>query len=109
MGRWAREGFRGAAPDYDGSVSGTGRHAEGTATASKGKGSVHAAAISSFFTIARTGLVPDVGHRPGNVRDFNGAVPSSTTVWAKCARAFPAQVSRPASTAPSSTEPSSNN
>ena len=73
MERLVREGLPRVTLDYDGSVSGTGRHAEGTAVGfnrkRKGAGSCH----PLFRTIARTDQVPDVHHRPGNVHDSNGA------------------------------------
>ena len=73
MERLVREGFSRVTLDYDGSVSGTGRHAEGTAVGfnrkKKGARSHH----PLFCTIARTDRVLDVLHRPGNVHDSNGA------------------------------------
>jgi Transposase DDE domain group 1 len=59
--------------DCDGSVIGTGRCAEGTAVgfnrAKKGQRSYY----PLFCTVAQTGQVFDVLHRPGNVHDSNGA------------------------------------
>jgi hypothetical protein len=59
--------------DFDGSVIGTGRWAEGTAVGfnrhKKGQRSYY----PLFSTIAQTGQVFDVLHRPGNVHDSNGA------------------------------------
>jgi len=59
--------------DFDGSVLSTGRKAEGTAvgynTKKKGKRSYY----PLFCTVAQTGQVFDVHHRPGNVHDSNGA------------------------------------
>jgi hypothetical protein len=59
--------------DFDGSVIGTGRWAEGTAVgfncAKKGQRSYY----PLFCTVAQTGQVFDVLHRPGNVHDSNGA------------------------------------
>ena len=59
--------------DFDGSVLSTGRFAEGTAVGfnkqKKGKRSYH----RLFCTVAKTGQVLDVYHRPGNVHDSNGA------------------------------------
>lgn len=59
--------------DFDGSVLSTGRIAEGTAVGfnkqNKGKRSYY----PLFCTIAQTGQVLDLHHRPGNVHDSNGA------------------------------------
>lgn len=59
--------------DFDGSVLSTGRHAEGTAVGfnkhKKGRRSYY----PLFCTVAQTGQVLDVHHRPGNVHDSNGA------------------------------------
>ncbi len=59
--------------DFDGSVLGTSRWAEGTAVGfnrlKKGQRSYY----PLFCTVAQTGQVFDVHHRPGNVHDSNGA------------------------------------
>jgi Transposase DDE domain group 1 len=59
--------------DFDGSVIGTGRRAEGTAVgfnrSKKGQRSYY----PLFCTVAQTGQVFDVLHRSGNVHDSNGA------------------------------------
>jgi hypothetical protein len=59
--------------DFDGSVLSTGRFAEGTAVGfnkhKKGRRSYY----PLFCTIAQSGQVLDVHHRPGNVHDCNGA------------------------------------
>ncbi len=59
--------------DFDGSVISTSRHVEGTAVGynkvKKGQRSYY----PLFCTIAQTGQVFDVLHRPGNVHDSNGA------------------------------------
>ena len=73
MERLVREGFSRVTPDCDGSVSGTGRHAEGTATGFNRKRKGARSCHPLFRTIARTDQVPDVHHRPGNVHDSNGA------------------------------------
>ena len=67
----AREGFSRVTLDCDGSV--TGRHAEGTATGFNRKRKGARSCHPLFRTIVRTDQVPDVRHRPGNVRDSNGA------------------------------------
>ena len=59
--------------DFDGSVIGTGRFAEGTAVGfnphKKGQRSYY----PLFCTVAQTGQVLAMLHRPGNVHDSNGA------------------------------------
>ena len=59
--------------DFDGSVIHTGRHAEGSAVgyckAKKGARSYY----PLFCTVAQTGQVVDLLHRPGNVHDSRGA------------------------------------
>lgn len=59
--------------DFDGSVLGTGRYAEGTAVGfnklNKGQRSYY----PLFCTVAQTGQVLNILHRSGNVHDSNGA------------------------------------
>jgi hypothetical protein len=66
-------GLRRVTLDFDGSVIRTGRWAEGTAVgynrAKKGQRSYY----PLFCTVAQTGQVFDVHHRPGNAHDSNGA------------------------------------
>lgn len=66
-------GLRRVTLDFDGSVIPTGRWAEGTAVgynrAKKGQRSYY----PLFCTVAQTGQVFDLHHRPGNVHDSNGA------------------------------------
>jgi hypothetical protein len=58
--------------DFDGSVLSTGRFAEGTAVGyNKNKGM--RSYYPLFCTVAQTGQVLDLYHRPGNVHDSNGA------------------------------------
>lgn len=59
--------------DFDGSVLGTGRSAEGTAVGFNRKKKGQRSYYPLFCTIAQTGQVFDVFHRPGNVHDSNGA------------------------------------
>ena len=72
-GRLSREGFTTLTFDFDGSVHSTkSRATEGTAVGynkSKGERSYY----PLFATVAQTGQVVDVLHRPGNVHDSNGA------------------------------------
>jgi hypothetical protein len=59
--------------DFDGSVLSTGRFAEGTALGFNRKKKGQRSYYLLFCTIAQTGQVLDVWHRPGNVHDSNGA------------------------------------
>jgi hypothetical protein len=73
--------------DFDGSVVSTGRRAEGSAVGfnkvKKGQRSYY----PLYATLAQSGQVLDVLHRPGNVHDSNGAPAGSA--WGRCARAYP--------------------
>ena len=59
--------------DFDGSVIGTGRYAEGAAVGFNRKKKGQRSYYPLFCTLAQTGQVLDVWHRPGNVHDSNGA------------------------------------
>lgn len=59
--------------DFDGSVIATGRCAEGTAVGFNRKKKGQRSYYPLFCTVAQTGQVFDVWHRPGNVHDSNGA------------------------------------
>ncbi len=59
--------------DFDGSVLGTCRHAEGTAVGYNRRKKGQRSYYPLFCTVAQTGQVFDVHHRPGNVHDSNGA------------------------------------
>ena len=59
--------------DFDGSVLSTGRFAEGTAVGFNKKKKGMRSYYPLFCTIAQTGQVLDMYHRPGNVHDSNGA------------------------------------
>lgn len=59
--------------DFDGSVLSTGRFAEGTAVGFNHKKKGQRSYYPLFCTIAQSGQVLDVHHRPGNVHDANGA------------------------------------
>jgi Transposase DDE domain group 1 len=59
--------------DFDGSVLGTTRMAEGTAVGYNKRKKGQRSYYPLFCTVAQTGQVLDVWHRPGNVHDSNGA------------------------------------
>jgi hypothetical protein len=59
--------------DFDGSVIATGRFAEGTAVGFNRKKKGQRSYYPLFCTVAQTGQVLDMWHRPGNVHDSNGA------------------------------------
>ena len=59
--------------DSDGSVISTGRFAEGTADGFNRKKKGQRSYYPLFCTLAQTGQILDVWHRPGNVHDSNGA------------------------------------
>lgn len=59
--------------DFDGSVIGTTRFAEGTAVGFNRKKKGQRSYYPLFCTVAQSGQVLDVWHRPGNVHDANGA------------------------------------
>ena len=58
--------------DFDGSVIGAGRSAEGTAVGFNKKKKGQRSYYPLFCTVAQTGQVFDVLHRSGNVHDSNG-------------------------------------
>lgn len=59
--------------DFDGSVIGTGRYAEGTAVGFNRKKKGQRSYYPLFCTVAQTGQVLAIVHRSGNVHDANGA------------------------------------
>jgi hypothetical protein len=59
--------------DFDGSVLSTTRRAEGTAAGFNRKKKGARSYYPLFCTVAQTGQVMDLLHRPGNVHDSNGA------------------------------------
>lgn len=60
--------------DLDGSVLSTSRYAEGTAVGYNNKKKGQRSYYPLYCTVAQTGQVLDVWHRPGNVHDSNGAL-----------------------------------
>jgi hypothetical protein len=71
--RLAALGIRRLTLDFDGSVLSTGRWAEGTAVGFNKKKKGQRSYYPLFCTLAQTGQVFDVLHRPGNVHDSRGA------------------------------------
>ncbi|WP_075186650.1 IS1380 family transposase [Teredinibacter haidensis] len=59
--------------DFDGSVIGTGRFAEGTAVGFNKKKKGQCSYYPLFCTVAQTGQVLNILHRSGNIHDSNGA------------------------------------
>lgn len=87
--RLTLEGFTTLTFDFDGSVNSTkSRTTEGTAVGynkSKGQRSYY----PLFATVAQTGQVVDVLHRPGNVHDSNGAAELISDVLATARKRAP--------------------
>lgn len=71
--RLARLGLNRITVDFDGSVLSTGRFAEGSAVGFNRKKKGQRSYYPLFCTLAQTGQILDVWHRPGNVHDSNGA------------------------------------
>ena len=71
--RLARLGLKRITVDFDGSVLSTGRFAEGAAVGFNRKKKGQRSYYPLFCTLAQTGQILDVWHRPGNVHDSNGA------------------------------------
>ena len=68
-----RERFRRLTLDFDGSVTSTRGHAEGTAVGYNTKKKGARSYYNLYCTVAQTGQFFDVLHRSGNVHDSNGA------------------------------------
>lgn len=68
-----RLGLRTVTLDFDGSVIGTARFAEGTAVGFNRKKKGQRSYYPLFCTVAQTGQIFNLLHRPGNVHDSNGA------------------------------------
>lgn len=75
LDRLMAEGLARVTLDFDGSVLSTGRHAEGTAIGFNKKKKGARSYYPLFCTVAQTGQIFDLHHRPGNVHDSNGARP----------------------------------
>ena len=78
--------------DFDGSVQSTRRHAQGTAVGFNKKKKGARSYYPLFCTIAQTGQVFDVLHRPGNVHDSNGALAFIQACLAEIRRVLPGVV-----------------
>jgi hypothetical protein len=73
LNRLSEQKLRRLTLDFDGSVLSTGRYAEGTAVGFNKKKKGQRSYYPLNCTVAQTGQVFDVWHRPGNVHDSNGA------------------------------------
>jgi Transposase DDE domain group 1 len=73
LDRLASLNLRRVTLDFDGSVIGTGRRAEGTAVGFNRNKKGQRSYYPLFCTVAQTGQVFDLLHRPGNVHDSKGA------------------------------------
>ena len=73
-GRLQMLGIRRVTLDFDGSVSSTKRHAEGSAVGFNKQKKGARSYYPLFCTVAQTGQVFDVLHRSGNVHDSRGAL-----------------------------------
>lgn len=73
LDRVEQERFNRVTLDFDGSVLSSSRFAEGTAVGFNKKKKGQRSYYPLYCTIAQTGSVLDVYHRPGNVHDSNGA------------------------------------
>lgn len=73
LDRLKAENLRRITLDFDGSVIGTSRFAEGTAIGFNRKKKGQRSYYPLFCTVAQTSQVLDVLHRSGNVHDSNGA------------------------------------
>lgn len=73
LDRLVQEGVCELTLDFDGSVLGTGRRAEGTAVGFNKRKKGQRSYYPLFCTVAQTGQVLSVLHRSGNVHDSNGA------------------------------------
>lgn len=74
LDRFEKENLKRITVDFDGSVLSTGRAAEGAAVGYNKKKKGQRSYYPLYCTIAQTGQVFDVHHRPGNVHDSNGAL-----------------------------------
>lgn len=73
LNRLVKQAYSRITIDFDGSVIGTGRYAEGTAIGFNKNKKGQRSYYPLFCTVAQTGQVLTVLHRSGNVHDSNGA------------------------------------
>ena len=85
-----REMFPRLTLDFDGSVTSTQGHAEGTAVGFNPRKKGARSYYNLFCTVAQTGQFLDVLHRPGNVHDSNGAHEFMMENFDRVRTAFPA-------------------
>ncbi len=72
--QFLKHGIKSVTADFDGSVISTTRLAENSAVGYNKKKKGARSYYPLFCTVAQTGQVLDVAHRPGNVHDSNGSV-----------------------------------
>jgi len=84
-----REQFARLTLDFDGSVTSTQGHAEGTAVGYNSKKKGARSYYNLFATVAQTGQFLDVLHRPGNVHDSKGAHEFMMDTFDRVRAAFP--------------------
>ena len=87
-----REQFARLTLDFDGSVTSTQGHAEGTAVGYNGKKKGARSYYCLFATVAQTGQILDVLHRPGNVHDSKGSLEFMMQNFERLRSAFPRTV-----------------
>jgi len=75
--------------DFDGSVTSTSRHAEGTAVGFNKQKKGARSYYNLFCTVAQTGQFLDRLHRPGNVHDSKGAVEFSKACFQTVRKRLP--------------------
>ena len=85
-----RECFSRLTLDFDGSVTSTRGHVEGTAVGYNSKKKGARSYYNLYCTVAQTGQFLDVLHRPGNVHDSNGAHEFMMENFDRVRTAFPA-------------------
>ena len=92
LDRLVAEGLTRVTLDFDGSVLSTSRHAEGTAIGFNKKKKGARSYYPLFCTVAQTGQIFDLHHRPGNVHDSNGARPFITSCLSEVRQRLPGVV-----------------
>lgn len=90
LDRLQAESLRVVTTDFDGSVQFSKGHAEGTAVGFNKKKKGARSYYPLLCTIAQTGQVFDLHHRPGNVHDSNGALEFMRACHAEIRKRLPA-------------------